>query len=137
MDDLRNRVALVTGASRGIGAGIAVALAQAGADVTVNYRQRSDAAASSLEALKAYGVGRKIFYVKGDVASVPYYERAVDLDPNFALAYSALAVSFSNLGQATRSSENAKKAYNLRDRVSEREKYRISSLPSYMNCVLA
>jgi hypothetical protein len=53
------------------------------------------------------------------------------------LAYSALAVSFSNLGQATRSSENAKKAYNLRDRVSEREKYRISSLPSYMNCVLA
>jgi eukaryotic-like serine/threonine-protein kinase len=87
-----------------------------------------EATTSSLEALKAYGVGRRIFYVKGDVASVPYYERAVDLDPNFALAYSALAVSFSNLGQATRSSQNAKKAYDLRDRVSEREKYRISSL---------
>lgn len=86
-----------------------------------------EATTSSLEALKAYSMGRKIFFEKGDVASIPYIERAVELDPNFALAYSDLCARFSNLGQATRASENARKAYDLRDRVSEREKYRITA----------
>src|SRR5438034_3873197 len=86
-----------------------------------------EATTSSLEALKAFSMGGKIFDEKGAVAGLPYYRRAVELDPNFALAYSYLGVVHSNLGQATLASENAKKAYDLRDRVSEREKYRISA----------
>jgi eukaryotic-like serine/threonine-protein kinase len=86
-----------------------------------------EATTSSLEALKAYSAGRKAWREKGDAPAVPFYERAIELDPNFAMAYSTLAVTYSNLGQATRSSENVKKAFELRERVSEREKYRISA----------
>jgi len=86
-----------------------------------------EATTASLEALKAYSAGRKAGREKGDTAAVPFYERAIELDPNFAMAYSALAVNYSNLGQATRASENSKKAFELRERVSEREKYRISA----------
>jgi len=85
-----------------------------------------EATTSSLEALKAYSEGRRAFYRQGDVAAIPYYKHAVEADPNFAMAYSALAASYGNLGQATRASENARKAFALRERVSEREKYRIS-----------
>ncbi len=87
-----------------------------------------EATTPSLEALKAYSSGRRTFYREGDVAGIPYYQRAVELDPNFAMAYSALAISYFNSGQSTRASENAKKAFDLRERVSEREKYRISAL---------
>jgi Tfp pilus assembly protein PilF len=86
-----------------------------------------EATTSSLEALKAYSMGRKIQSQKGDVAGLPYYQRAVELDPSFAVAYGSMAVSYSNLGQATHARENAKKAFDLRERVSEPEKYRISA----------
>ena len=86
-----------------------------------------EATTSSLEALKAYSIGRRVFFESGDATAVPYYERAVELDPNFAMAYTALAVSYSNLGQSTRASEDSKKAFELRARVSERERYRISA----------
>jgi tetratricopeptide (TPR) repeat protein len=55
-------------------------------------------------------------------------KRALELDPNFAVAYAGLGVQYGNLGQASLSSENIKKAYALRDRVSEHEKYRIAAL---------
>ena len=69
MGDLKNRVALVTGGSRGIGAAIAVALAKAGVDVAVNYRERADAA-NALWA-EITGMGRKVIAVQADVASKP------------------------------------------------------------------
>jgi eukaryotic-like serine/threonine-protein kinase len=86
-----------------------------------------EATTASLEALKAYSMGRRAFFRDGVVAAVPYNQRAVELDPNFAMAYSALAVSYFNLGQTTRAVENATKAFQLRERVSERERYRISA----------
>jgi serine/threonine protein kinase/Flp pilus assembly protein TadD len=86
-----------------------------------------EATTSSLEALKAYSMARKVGLQKGDVPSIPYFQRALELDPNFAAAYSNLGVSYANLGQSTRAREYAKKAYDLRERVSEREKYRISA----------
>jgi len=86
-----------------------------------------EATTPSLEALKAYSIGRKVFFQSGDAVALPYFERAVELDPNFAMAYASLDVGYRNLGQATRASENANKAFNLRARVSERERYRISA----------
>jgi eukaryotic-like serine/threonine-protein kinase len=85
-----------------------------------------EATTSSLEALKAYSMGRKLNYQKGAAAGLPYFQRAVELDPNFALAYRWL-VGYGNLGQTTRATENAKKAFELRARVSERERYSIEA----------
>ncbi len=81
----------------------------------------------SLEALKALSVGRKILQEKGPEAAIPSFKRAVELDPNFAAAYSALGISYINLREPGLASENLQKAYDLRDKVSEREKFRISA----------
>jgi serine/threonine protein kinase/tetratricopeptide (TPR) repeat protein len=85
------------------------------------------ATTSSLEALKAYTLSRKTMNEKGEVAAIPLMKRAVELDPNFAAAYAALGVMYSNLSEGALASEYSQKAYDLRDRVSEREKYRITS----------
>jgi len=79
------------------------------------------ATTSSLEALKAYTLGEEQHGPKGnDAASVPLYQRAVELDPNFALAYARLATVYSNLGETEKSEQNRKKAFELRNRASER-----------------
>jgi tetratricopeptide (TPR) repeat protein len=83
---------------------------------------------SSLEALKAYSLGQKILVAKGDwAAAVPLFQRAIRLDPNFAMAYATLGADYSNLGETSLASENTKKAYELRERLSEREKFYIES----------
>jgi tetratricopeptide (TPR) repeat protein len=87
----------------------------------------NEATTPSLEALKAYSIGITSFRTKGDAEAIPFYKRALELDPNFAMADIALGVSYANLGQASLAAEHAKKAYALRERVSEREKYRISA----------
>jgi serine/threonine protein kinase/tetratricopeptide (TPR) repeat protein len=87
-----------------------------------------EATTASLEALKAFSMGITTFRTKGSAEAIPFYKRAIELDPNFAVAYASLGVVYSNLGQASLAAENIKKAYDLRDRVSEREKYRISAL---------
>jgi serine/threonine protein kinase/tetratricopeptide (TPR) repeat protein len=87
-----------------------------------------EATTTSLEALKAFSMGITTSRTKGSAASIPFLERALELDPNFAAAYAGLGVAYVNLGQASLAAENIKKAYALRDRVSEHEKYRISAL---------
>jgi len=87
-----------------------------------------EATTSSLEALKAFSMGITTFRTKGIAESIPFYKRALELDPKLAVAYVALGVSYANLGQASLAAENIKKAYDLREQVSEREKYRISSM---------
>ena len=86
-----------------------------------------EATTPSLEALKAYSMGITTGRTKGDAEAIPFMKRAIELDPNFAMAYVGLAIHYSNLGRASLAAENAKKAYDLRDRVSERERYRISA----------
>ncbi len=81
-----------------------------------------EATTTSLEALKAYSMGITTGRTKGDAAAIPFMKRALELDPNFAAAYAGLGVEYNNLGQASLSAENVKKAYALRDRVSEHEK---------------
>jgi Tfp pilus assembly protein PilF len=86
-----------------------------------------EATTSSLEALKAYSMGRRVWNSRGDAAALPYYQRALELDPNFALAYRVLSVAYQNLGQTTLGMESAKRAFELRERVSEHEKYAIAA----------
>jgi eukaryotic-like serine/threonine-protein kinase len=87
----------------------------------------AEATTPSLEALKAYSMGGRTRRMKGDAEAIPYFKRAIELDPDFALAYAGLGASYFNLNQAGLVAENATKAYELRDRVSERERYRIST----------
>ena len=81
----------------------------------------------SLEALQAYSLGRKAM-VGGDLAvAAPFFQRAIHLDPNFAMAYAALGMSYWNLGESTLGADNTRKAYELRERVSGMEKFYIES----------
>jgi serine/threonine protein kinase/tetratricopeptide (TPR) repeat protein len=82
---------------------------------------------SSLEALQAYSIGRAMQTLKGDGESIPYHKRAIELDPNFARAYASLGMAQYNLRETSAASENFKKAFELRDRVSERERFYIEA----------
>jgi tetratricopeptide (TPR) repeat protein/predicted Ser/Thr protein kinase len=86
-----------------------------------------EATSSSLEALKNYSMGVAIDREKGDAPAIPFYKWAIELDPNFPIAYGALSTAYGNLQQPSLALEYATKAYQLRDRVSEREKLRISA----------
>src|SRR5215467_8593853 len=84
------------------------------------------ATTSSLEALKAFSQGTDLRNQGKQVESIPFYKRAIELDPNFALAYARLAVNYNNLTQPESAAQYAQKAYDLRDRVSERERFYIA-----------
>jgi eukaryotic-like serine/threonine-protein kinase len=81
---------------------------------------------SSLEALKAYSEGKRTLE-KSDAEAVPFFKRAVELDPNFAIAYAYLGISYSNLGEKSLDIEASTRAYDLRERASEREKFFIAT----------
>jgi serine/threonine protein kinase/tetratricopeptide (TPR) repeat protein len=85
------------------------------------------ATTSSLEALRQYTAGLRVENQQGDVAAIPFFKRAIELDPNFAKAYISLATSYSNLVEYGLASENMQKAYELRDRATELERYSISA----------
>ena len=84
------------------------------------------ATTSSLEALKAFSQGNELRQKGQDREAVPFYKRAIEVDPNFAMAYARLAVTYNNRGETELGKEYSQKAYDLRDRVSEREKFYIS-----------
>ncbi len=85
------------------------------------------ATTSSLEALKAYSLGLKAFHEKGATASLPYDQRAVELDPSFALGYLSVGVDYTSLGELGRASEYYTKAFQLREHASEAEKLLIAA----------
>jgi len=76
----------------------------------------------SLEALKAYSAGRNALFAHGVAAEVPHLQRAIAIDPQFAMAYGDLSIDYWNMGQTDLSAEYTRKAYALRDRVSDRER---------------
>ncbi len=87
-----------------------------------------EATTPSLEALQAYSLGARAIAERDDnPGAVPLLQRAIRLDPNFATAYGLLAVSYDNLGETTLAAENTRKAYELRERVSQRERLTIES----------
>jgi eukaryotic-like serine/threonine-protein kinase len=79
----------------------------------------------SLEALQAYSRGRKTMADSDFAAAVPLFQRAVNLDPKFAVAYSSLGNAYWSLGETKLGAESVRKAYELRERVSDREKFYI------------
>jgi eukaryotic-like serine/threonine-protein kinase len=81
----------------------------------------------SLEALKAFSLGFQVHTTLGDAASIPYYKQAIELDPNFALAYAWLGLAYNNFGELSMDVECNRKAYGLRDRTSEPERYFIAA----------
>ncbi len=82
----------------------------------------------SLEALQAYSAGRKAMVGKGDsAAAAPFFSRAIQLDPKFAMAYAALGNAYSNLAEMGLAADNIRESYELRGSVSDREKFYIES----------
>jgi len=78
------------------------------------------ATTSSLEALQAYSTAVQLHSQKGDLAAIPFFKRAIELDPTFAMAYARLGISYWNQDQLGLATDFTKQAYALRDRVSGR-----------------
>jgi eukaryotic-like serine/threonine-protein kinase len=91
-----------------------------------NIREHSTplekATTSSLEALKAYSASRAAVFARGFAAGIPHLQRAIAIDPEFAMAHADLGFFCWNMGQTDLGAKYVAKAYELRDRVSERER---------------
>jgi len=87
-----------------------------------------EATTSSLEALKAYSLGAQALRENGPAAALPYAQRAIGLDPSFAMAYDEAGMDYSSLGEVDRAREYCTKAFQLRAHASEREKLTIAAL---------
>ena len=87
----------------------------------------AEATTSSLEALKAYSLGLKAYNEKGIASPLPYYQRAIELDPNFAMGYYSAGVNYANLAEPGKANEYLTKAFQLREHASELERLRITA----------
>jgi eukaryotic-like serine/threonine-protein kinase len=83
----------------------------------------AEATTTSLEALKVYSSAMKVVVSSGPGAAMPLFRRAIEIDPKFALAYAQLGVQYSTLGESQLSVDSTTKAWRLRDRVSDRERF--------------
>jgi tetratricopeptide (TPR) repeat protein len=88
----------------------------------------AEATTPSLEALEAYSTGLKVEFTTGTLAGVPFLKHAIEIDPKFALAYAHLGLFYSSIGESMLSIESTTKAYQLRDRASDREKFFIAAM---------
>ena len=86
-----------------------------------------EATTSSLEALQSYTAGMRAVLRRGSPEAIPFFKHAIDLDPNFAIAYITLGIQYANMEEATLARESILKAYELRDRANERERFLISA----------
>jgi DNA-binding winged helix-turn-helix (wHTH) protein/tetratricopeptide (TPR) repeat protein len=85
----------------------------------------AEATTPSLEALQAYSMGLKTWIARGGTAALPFLKRAAELDPNFAMAYRQMSSNYRARNEVARAAEYARKAYDLRKKVSERERFYI------------
>ena len=106
--------------------GLRTKLGESLASVTRYSSGLAEVATASLEALKAYSMGRQTWLSNGESAAAPFLLRAIEIDPNFLAALTGLALIYSNLGQYKRGAEYMQMAYDLRERAtSDSERYRI------------
>ncbi len=87
----------------------------------------AEATTPSLEALKAYSTGWKFAYTGSEEAAEPFFKRAAEIDPKFAMAYASLGLMYGSNGESALATENTSKAYELRDRASDHEKFFITA----------
>ena len=87
----------------------------------------AEATTPSLEALEAYSTGWKLHTTTGTTAALPFMQRAVEIDPNFALAHSTLGREYANVDEFERSRESTTRAWQLREHTSDREKFFIDA----------
>jgi eukaryotic-like serine/threonine-protein kinase len=87
----------------------------------------AEATTASLEALKAYSAGWKVLYSTGSAAAMPFFKRAIEIDPKFATAYASLGRMYGDIGETMLSAESTAKAYQLRERASDAEKFFITA----------
>jgi len=87
----------------------------------------AEATTPSLEALKAYSMGWKVVASQGGDAAVPFFEHAVEIDPQFAAAYASLGLMYGSMGETEVGSENTRRAYELRGRASDKERFFITA----------
>jgi serine/threonine protein kinase/tetratricopeptide (TPR) repeat protein len=85
------------------------------------------ATTNSLEALAAYSLAIKLRASQGDQAAIPFFLRAIQIDPNFAMAYARIGAAYATSNEPARATAALEKAYELRDRVSERERFYIDA----------
>jgi tetratricopeptide (TPR) repeat protein len=87
-----------------------------------------EATTPSLDALRAYSSASKHLTSDNELAdAVPLFQRAIEIDPQFAMAYASLGLTYGLIGDPTRSADNNRKAYELRDHTSDREKFFIAA----------
>jgi tetratricopeptide (TPR) repeat protein len=87
----------------------------------------AEATTPSLEALEAYSLALKVHFSSGATAALPLFKRAVEIDPQFAMAYAYLGRVYANLDESDLSAESISRAWQLRDRVSDREKFAVTT----------
>jgi eukaryotic-like serine/threonine-protein kinase len=93
------------------------------ATVERNSTPLAEATTPSIEALKAYSTGVKTALSSGNEAAIPFFRLAVEIDPKFAIAQSQLGLSYSTVGESVLAAESTARAWQLRDRVSVRERF--------------
>lgn len=92
------------------------------------YDFPTDATTNSLEALKAFSLGLKALRERGEGEALPFLRQATDVDPDFALAYATLGRAYEDVGEDNAAAVDFEKAFELRGRLSERERYYVTAL---------
>ena len=87
----------------------------------------AEATTPSLDALKAFSSAWRVLSTQGESAAIPFFKKAVEIDPQFAMAYASLALMYGTNGESALATENASKAYALRDRASDKERFFIAA----------
>jgi DNA-binding winged helix-turn-helix (wHTH) protein/tetratricopeptide (TPR) repeat protein len=88
----------------------------------------AEATTQSLEALRAYSLGYKVTFSSSGRAALPFFQRAVEIDPKFAMPYLWMGLVYTDMGESVRATQSTSRAYELRDRTSDREKLFIAAV---------
>jgi DNA-binding winged helix-turn-helix (wHTH) protein/tetratricopeptide (TPR) repeat protein len=101
-------------------------LGESRASLEMHDTPLAEATTPSLEALKAYSMGWKVAASQGGEPAIPFFRRAVEIDPSFAIAYATLGLMYGSTGSSELATENVTRAYELRDRASDKERFFIT-----------